>query len=548
MLRLSEESISLRLRERIRGIILFRVSAAIVVIATVSLNFLGATTNAYLHSHNPPWSPTYNVTESLITMQCNSSGFSNVGRATQFGIVSYDWSNAKEEWAKSKPMDCEEKLSEQARKLANSRGDGGNTHIFVYRNVVKALPWFSTVREKLVDPAYNGFFLDFNKDPQTPLHVPRCAAESPTKCSDLYHDQEQTPQVPTPQHLHPDGACSKTCDCGQDLPCGEYYFDHRNGTMLREWLTEEVIMGALIDDHEGLIVDGLFLDDYWCSDQLCHETNNSIKGCPCDDPFQGPTESERHAVLDMGLSDQEILEITREWNLTMSLIEKRLLEHGAYTWWLIENQENANAMPYILDFSEQHSTDSSLRRNNLSDNSERCMQVLEDACRTDSSWQTKPRLFGFSVNETSHHEGHWYLPNFDLEWAFFLLVRGPYSWAGWGVWGMTWPFQKEPSHGALPPLPHGVPLPDILTPEKQIDYGAPLGTCYQPSSQEGVFRREWSNNWIIEIDCNGCRHENDKDETEDSSCHRSGGIKHRIEKVAPPLGLREEEKIERQVS
>ncbi len=540
-------------RERIRGIILFRASAAIVSIATVSLLFLCVTTDAYLHPHNPPWPPTYNVTESLISMQCNSSGFSNVGRATQFGIVSYDWSNAKEEWAKSKPMDCEEKLSEQARKLASARGNDGNTHIFVYRNIVKALPWFSTVREKLVDPAYKGFFLAFNRDPHTPLHVPRCAAESPIKCSDLYHDQEQTPQVPTPQHLHPDGTCSKTCDCGQDLPCGEYYFDHRNGTMLREWLIEEVVLGALIADDKGLIVDGLFLDDYWCSDRLCHETYNSTKGCPCDDPFQGPTESERHAVLDMGLSDQDILEITLEWNVTMSLLEKRLLEHGAYTWWLIENQENANAMPHILDFGKQKSPDITFRkndnRNRPSSNSERCAQILEDACRIDSSWQTKPRLFGFSVNDTSHHKGHWYLPNFDLEWASFLLVRGPYSWAGWGVWGMTWPFQKEPGHGALPPLPHGVPLPDILTPEKQIDYGVPLGICYQPSNQEGVFRREWSNGWIIEIDCNACSHGKGENETEeDSSCQRSGGIKHRIEKAAPPLSSREEEKTESQVS
>ena len=53
------------------------------------------------------------------------------------------------------------------------------------RNLVKALPWFTTVREKLVDPAYAGWFLRFNprNTTTTPYHVPNCAPEDPTKCS-----------------------------------------------------------------------------------------------------------------------------------------------------------------------------------------------------------------------------------------------------------------------------------------------------------------------------------------------------------------------------
>jgi len=107
-------------------------------------------------------------------------------------------------------------------------------------------------------------------------------------------------------------------------------------------------------------------------------------------------------------------------------------------------------------------------------------------------------LFGFSVNKTTHRLSR----NFGLEWAFFLLVRGPYAWAGWGEWGMTWPFQKEPAHGALPPLPSGVPLPYELTPGGQIDYGVPLGVCQRDKSSPSLFRREWSNGWVVEIDCN----------------------------------------------
>ena len=43
----------------------------------------------------PPWPPTYNMSMSTLTMTCNSSGWSNAARGAQFGIVSYDWSNAK---------------------------------------------------------------------------------------------------------------------------------------------------------------------------------------------------------------------------------------------------------------------------------------------------------------------------------------------------------------------------------------------------------------------------------------------------------------------
>jgi hypothetical protein len=44
-------------------------------------------------------------------------------------------------------------------------------------------------------------------------------------------------------------------------PCGEYLFDHRNGSMLREWLVNEHVGGAAAVGSP--LVDGLFIDDYW---------------------------------------------------------------------------------------------------------------------------------------------------------------------------------------------------------------------------------------------------------------------------------------------
>ena len=114
---------------------------------------------------------------------------------------------------------------------------------------------------------------------------------------------------------------------------------------------------------------------------------------------------------------------------------------------------------------------------------------------------------------------------------------------------MTWPFQAEPAHGQSPSLPYGVPLPKQLTPEAATDYGTPLGVCYQlgstststasssdggggssssssssttTSSSSGVFRRKWTNGWVVEIDCskrkpnnNNCDSSSDND---DDSC------------------------------
>lgn len=40
-----------------------------------------------LPATNPPWNPTYNLSMSTLTMQCNGSGFSSPQRGSAFGIV-----------------------------------------------------------------------------------------------------------------------------------------------------------------------------------------------------------------------------------------------------------------------------------------------------------------------------------------------------------------------------------------------------------------------------------------------------------------------------
>lgn len=65
---------------------------------------LASSAAATIPSANPPWAPVYDMQMSTLTMQCNGSGWSSPERGGQFGIVSYDWSNAKEQWAAAKPV------------------------------------------------------------------------------------------------------------------------------------------------------------------------------------------------------------------------------------------------------------------------------------------------------------------------------------------------------------------------------------------------------------------------------------------------------------
>jgi hypothetical protein len=94
----------------------------------------------------PSWAPTYQTNRSTFLMACNNTGLFNPDFGSKWGIVDYDWSNMRfgaEGWTSSVPMDCQEKLATQA--AATKAVDSG-TKVFVYRNMVKALPCASSFR------------------------------------------------------------------------------------------------------------------------------------------------------------------------------------------------------------------------------------------------------------------------------------------------------------------------------------------------------------------------------------------------------------------
>jgi hypothetical protein len=145
----------------------------------------------------PDWEPTYDMSRSTVFMPCNVSGFTDPAVYKGFGLVDFDWSNGKAAWSTAQPMDCEERLVTQATMTKSMAKD---TKVFVYRNLVKALPWYTSVREKITDPAYSGWFLKFKPGGSMAngsWHSPPCTTDaSGHKCSLLYHDQDQTPEPP----------------------------------------------------------------------------------------------------------------------------------------------------------------------------------------------------------------------------------------------------------------------------------------------------------------------------------------------------------------
>ena len=63
-------------------------------------------------------------------------------------------------------------------------------HATQYDLLTVALPWYTSVREKLTDPAYGEWFLNFSGSGS--YHVPQCDDNyDPPLCTSFYHDQEQ---------------------------------------------------------------------------------------------------------------------------------------------------------------------------------------------------------------------------------------------------------------------------------------------------------------------------------------------------------------------
>jgi hypothetical protein len=148
--------------------------------------------------------------------------------------------------------------------------------------------------------------------PEGPWYSQKCDKNNKTDCSDLYHNQEQSPGYPTG-----DGNCgAPNCDCGNNVPCGFYIWNHSSTTVVHgqtflEWFRDDYIF-----DYQGTspLVSGMYFDDYF------PEGPGKFP-----DPFPNMTE-------DMGLTPAEQKAISKSYQANMAVIYAEILKRGMFSW------------------------------------------------------------------------------------------------------------------------------------------------------------------------------------------------------------------------
>ena len=89
-------------------------------------------------------------------------------------------------------MDCDGMLVQQA---GRNKAQNPSAKVFVYRNIVKALPWYTQVRKLLQDQAHWGWFIPY-EGCRTAAGEYVCknnVTGAIDATANLYHDEEQTP-------------------------------------------------------------------------------------------------------------------------------------------------------------------------------------------------------------------------------------------------------------------------------------------------------------------------------------------------------------------
>jgi len=369
-------------------------------------------------------------------MMCSYTGY--LDTVPPFSIVDIDWSNALSFWAAATPMDTEERLLVQAAMI---KAGGGGSKVMIYRNSVYGYPWFTSVRFILDDPAYRPWFIKFSGRP--PYFSPPCDDNyDPPLCTDLFHTQMDTPNIPGKNGY---GNCAPpACNCGSQ-PCGFYVFNHSSsivvhGQTFQQWFIHSYVLNAA-----GLSpdVDGFFFDDFW--------TESGDMG-----------DNTVNATVDMGLTPADLVSLTTSYRANMAALTTSTLAAERFAWTMFWNSDetngNAEFAPLVLK--------------------ETCAADLRSLCNASSPVQSRAALFGLS-----EPMGTFGGPSLRSDLANFLLVRGDYAFFGVGWLGCS-------SGGA-----QDWRIPSALN----VDVGLPGGLCVE--TQPGVFVREFSKS-IVTTDCN----------------------------------------------
>jgi len=333
-------------------------------------------------------------------------GFHNVSEAVQWGVTVYDWSNAKALWTNAHPMNCDELLTRQAEMVqaADPGVPGEQPRVWVYRNTAKALNFFGSVREKLDDPAFSGFFVRYDpgryrgSGSNGSFVSPPCdweynASYTP-KCSALYHDQEDCPHARGGGPAYPVGGppstCAEMCDCGAS-PCGEYTFNFANES-LQKW----------------------FINGYMISnDTLFHEPHPIGLGWMDDRiTMQGMSEQGGRAnfTKDTALSHAEMATLVAGYEATMQRLNTAVVELGGFTWMLMRGK-----VPRVRQTPDRHNPG-----HNLTVNASTCAAILREACVPEPAAWREATLYQLEADWEVLEQG-------DQVTAEFLLTRGDFA-------------------------------------------------------------------------------------------------------------------------
>jgi hypothetical protein len=411
---------------------------AVAVAIALASTTLPGTADAQLS----PWPQTWTLNQSTIIMACNYTGDLDPSSTANYSVVDVDWSSGKAQWATGKPMQADESILRQALAVADAVP---GRRVFTYRNAIAAIPWFTDVTKKLLDPDYAAWFVPFGPPTVngTAWHVPECDDNyHPPLCSSLYHGRANTPSFP--------GLCAApACDCG-GVPCGPYIFDFRaanvsiNNQTFTEWYINDYFFGATALGHPR--VSGLYVDDYWST--------------------AGPTEQDPHAVEDMGLSVSDVADMAAAYQWVLGQAGAAVAARGKWTWSEFLNNDPFQAInggcpqPWV-----KKST---------------CAADLRQLCNASAPAQTRTLLYGYSPGCPSLDPAHLESPEQDI--ANFQLVRGPYAFLGSG-WQQC-----------SPTLIYEYP------PQLDADFGTPSGICAESPAGSGVFVRDFSRA-TVQMDC-----------------------------------------------
>ena len=398
----------------------------------------------------PRSAPDYQMNHSTIIMPCNNSGYTNPATTASWSIIDFDWSNGKALWTKSRPMNDEEVLQKQIE-LSTSHAEPGQT-VWTYRGSMWAYPWYTSVRKTLEDPAYADWYMKFK--PQGPWFSKKCDDNyDPPVCSDLYHNQEQSPEFP-----HGDGDCAApNCDCGQGVPCGFYMWNHSSTTVVHNQTFLEWFRDDYIFDYQGTspLVSGMYFDDFW-----------PVGPGRFPDPYTNMTE-------DMGLTAPQQAAIAKSYASNMAVIYDEILQRGMFSWQQLWNGQSDPSAKNGCCTKPLVAKDT-------------CAATLRKLCAADSPAQTRAMIYSFGPGGCNHAPSLKVL-DFDADLANFLLVRGPHAWLGHGWLGCSQDYSAATT-GA-----NGAAL--------NADYGEPSALCAETAAGSGIFTREWTKA-TVQMDCN----------------------------------------------